>query len=114
MKRLIAAVSLAVLSVPALADAVNPFDADALSRAQPSLSPARSTMGSDYPFGGTPPYNQLDVDRALPDIVAPATRSLVASGGNTRSDVEISASAGGTMTDESPWARQHDFIAPPQ
>jgi hypothetical protein len=111
MKHLIAALSLTVLSAPALADGVNPFDPEELSRALPSL-PAGKHMGIDYPFGGTPPYNQLDVDMALPSIDTRPASSLVASGGNTRSDVEISA--GADVTSESPWAKDHNFIAPPQ
>ena len=96
MKHFIAALSLSVLSAPAIADAVNPFDQEELSRAQPSLV---RHMGVDYPFGGTPPYNRLE-----------AESSMVASGGNTRSDVEISA--GTAATSESPWAGDHNFIAP--
>jgi hypothetical protein len=78
MKRLIALLALAILSVPALADSGKP-------------------------------YEQLDVDRALPNLDMAAERSLVAAGGNTRSDVEISVADG-----ESPWAKDHNFIAPAQ
>ena len=85
MKRLIAAVSFALLAAPALAD--------------------------------NKPYEQLDVDRALPEISVDRTQVAVA--GNTRSDVEIStaASAGDTGVSkraDGPWANDHNFIAPAQ
>jgi hypothetical protein len=78
MKRLIAAVSFALVAAPAFA----------------------------VEFGK--PYEQLDVDRALPNIAQ--TRTQLASSGNTRSDSEIG-------TDESavsPWANDHNFISPAQ
>ena len=75
MKRLIAAVSFAVLSTPALAQNAKPFE-------------------------------QLDLDRALPN-------AIVASSGETRSDMEISTEATEVRT-ASPWANDHNFIAPAQ
>jgi hypothetical protein len=111
MKQLIAAFSLAVLSLPALADKGMPFEQVEIDRLVPVI-PEPKHLGVDYPFGGTPPYNQLDVDMALPDIRVRPETSLVASGGNTRSDLEISL-ANGTM-DASPWANDHNFIAPAQ
>jgi hypothetical protein len=86
MKRLITAVSFALLATPALAD-------------------------------NGKPYEQLDVDRALPELRI--ERAQVAVSGNTRSDVEISteASAGDTGVSaraEGPWANDHNFIAPAQ
>lgn len=76
MKRLIAAVSFAVLATPVLAGAGKPFE-------------------------------QLDLDRALPDIRV--ERSQVASSGPTRSDVGATEAK-----DVSPWANDHNFIAPAQ
>lgn len=76
MKRIIAAVSFAVLAIPALAQTGKP-------------------------------YEQLDVDRALPDIRV--ERSQLAAAGATRSDREI------TVVDtRSPFATDHNFIAPAQ
>jgi hypothetical protein len=49
---------------------------------------------------------------AQPDVRVRAEPSLVASGGSTRSDLEISL-ARETM-DASPWASDHNFIAPAQ
>lgn len=77
MKRLIAAVSFAVLASPVLADAGKPFE-------------------------------QLDIDRALPNIAERVERSLVASSGVTRSDREIAAESSA----ESPWANDHNFVSP--
>jgi hypothetical protein len=110
MKHLLAAFSLAVLSAPALAAGL-PFEQVEIDRLVPVIPESRH-LGVDYPFGGTPPYNQLDVDMAQPDVRVRAEPSLVASGGSTRSDLEISL-ARETM-DASVWANDHNFIAPPQ
>ena len=86
-----------------------------------------------------PPYSQLDVDRALPEIEFAPVEKYVAdesapfeqlaidrapylypSSGNTQF---ARSGLGATMTDageadgeslESPWANDHNFIAPPQ
>ena len=86
MKRLIAAVSFAVLAVPALAQNGKPFE-------------------------------QLDLDRALPEINIPAVESdrvhVAAASGATLSDASPAAQpAGSTTTAESPWANDWNFIAP--
>ena len=65
MKRLIAAVSFAVLATPVLADNGKPFEQLDIDRALPNI--AERTVGVE--------------------------RSQVASSGNTRSDVEISTEA---------------------
>ena len=92
MKRLIAAVSFAVLAVPAVA----------------------AESGK--------PFEQIDLDRALPQInlsAAPA-RQVAASSGSTRSDVEIAVDAqavtstGNAGLATGPWANDHNFIAPAQ
>ena len=62
-----------------------------------------------YPFGGSAPYDQLAVDRALPNIPEKTERSQVAASGNTRSDAELS----NEESVESPWAKDFHFIAPP-
>jgi hypothetical protein len=82
MKRLIAAVSFAVLSTPALAQ-------------------------------NTKPFEQLDLDRALPHVAERSVNAIVASSGETRSDVEISTEATEVRA-ASPWANDHNFIAPAQ
>ena len=112
MKHLTFAALFSLISASALADVGKPFEQLEIDRLLPVSPESRVQTGVDYPFGGTPPYNQLDVDLALPDIDVRPAASLVALGGNTRSDVEISV---GTRTmNASPWASDHNFIAPPQ
>jgi hypothetical protein len=111
MKRLIFVAAIAVISASALADVGKPFEQLEIDRLLPVIPESRIT-GVDYPFGGTPPYNQLDVDLALPDVDVRPSATLVALGGNTRSDVELSV--GMITMNASPWASDHNFIAPPQ
>ncbi len=107
MKRLIVAVSLAVLSASVLAENEDlPFDQLAIDRALPNI-PERGDAAIVYWMNGSAPYDQLAVDRALPDLGE--TRSQVAFGGNTRSDVELA-----TQEVVSPWANDYHFIAPAQ
>lgn len=104
MKRLIAAVSFAVLATPVLADS-KPFEQLDIDRALPNIA-ERTVTATEYPFSGSAPYEQLAVDRALPDLGV--ERSQVASSGNTRSDVEISTEANAASS----WENDHSFIAP--
>jgi hypothetical protein len=89
MKRLIAAVSFAVLATPAFAETGKPFE-------------------------------QLDLDRALPQISFPTVESptantqVAAASGATRSDASSADQAPeSARTTESPWANDWNFIAPP-
>jgi len=106
MKRLIAAVSFAVLATPAFADNGKPFEQLDLDRALPNI-PEVVVRPTQYPLGGSAPYEQVEVDRALPNF--PMERSRVASSGSTRSDIELSTD----VAQESPWAKDYNFIAPP-
>jgi hypothetical protein len=106
MKRLIAAVSFAVLATPAFADNGKPFEQLDLDRALPSI-PEVAVSSTQYPFGASAPYEQAEVDRMLPNL--PVERSRVAASDSTRSDIELSTDA----AEESPWAKDHNFIAPP-
>jgi hypothetical protein len=107
MKRLVVALSLAVLSASVLAAKEDlPFDQLEIDRALPNIS-ERSATAIVYPMNGSAPYDQLAVDRALPDLGA--MHAQVAFGGNTRSDVELA-----TEAVESPWANDYNFIAPAQ
>jgi hypothetical protein len=108
MKRLVAALSLAVLSVPAAAGTANPVEEG------PGDAPALKAMGLDSSLGGTPSNNPGEVELALHNASAHTEYLRVAASSSARPDAPIPASSGGTMTDESPWTRQHDFIAPPQ
>jgi len=106
MKRLIAALSFAVLATPAFADNGKPFEQLDLDRALPNI-PEVAVRPTEYPFGGSAPYGQVEVDRALPNL--PMERSRVAASDTTRSDIELSTDA----VQESPWAKDFHFIAPP-
>ena len=106
MKRLIAALSFAVLATPTFADNGKPFEQLDLDRALPNI-PEVTVHPTQYPFGGSAPYEQAEVDRMLPNL--PMERSRVAASGSIRSDVELSAEA----AEESPWAKDYHFIAPP-
>jgi hypothetical protein len=110
MKRLIAAVSFAVLSSPALAETGKPFEQLDVDRALPNVA-ERTVSATEYSFGGSAPYDQLALDRAAPELRV--ERTQVASSGETRSDVEISTEAT-DVTAGSPWANDHNFIAPAQ
>lgn len=51
--------------------------------------PERVESPTVYPLGGSAPYEQLLVDRALPEIVVDEPTKLAAAAGETRSDAEI-------------------------
>ena len=106
MKRLIATLSFAVLAAPAFADNGKPFEQLDLDRALPNI-PEVAVRPTQYPFGGSAPYEQVEVDRMLPSL--PMEHSRVADSGSIRSDVELSTAA----AEESPWAKDYHFIAPP-
>jgi len=93
MKRLIAAVSFAAFAVPSIA--------------------------AEY----GKPFEQLDLDRALPqlnisEVQSSGRATQVASSGSTRSDVEIAVDAndvestGRSGFASGAWADDHNFIAP--
>ena len=67
----------------------------------------------EYRFNGGAPYEQLLVDRGFTG--SSVDRTQLASSGATRSDVEISSQdAVGTTTETAGWEDNHHFIAPPQ
>jgi opacity protein-like surface antigen len=80
MKRFIAAVSLAVLATSAIA----------------------ADVGK--------PFEQLDIDRALPNLSDSGRTQLAATAGGSRSDAEIATD----RETVSPWANDPHFVAPPQ
>jgi hypothetical protein len=110
MKRLIATLSFAVLATAAFAEN------DGKPFEQLDLDralpniPETPATPTVYPFGGSAPYEQLAVDRALPNLPEQSIQ---------RSQV---AASGNTRSDvelsteesvESPWAKDFHFIAPP-
>jgi hypothetical protein len=101
MKRLILAASIA-LSTAAFADSGKPFEQTELDRALPQIE-----FGAAGPYvaGSSAPYEQVTVDRALPNLPEKATQYATADSG-TRVDASSEAT-------ESPWAKDHNFIAPP-
>ena len=111
MKRLIAAVSFAVLATPVLAETGKPYEQLDVNRALPHV--AERTAGAvEYPLNGSAPYEQFLVDRGFSGSVS---RTHLAASGATRSDVEIAAPDVNGATIESPaWENDHNFIAPPQ
>jgi hypothetical protein len=110
MKRFIAAVALAVLTGPALSLEIGkPYEQVDVDRALPNI-PQSEASATVYPFGGSAPYEQLAVDRALPDIVIPGERTqFAAAAGETRTDAVNGVEEKPAV---SPFAHQHDFIAP--
>ena len=118
MKRLVAAVSFAAFAVPSIAaEYGRPFEQLDLDRALPEVNiPAVEARSLDT---RSLPYEQAQVDRALPSFGGSETAPrLVASSGNTRSDVEIAVqservdSTGRYNLATGPWANDHNFIAP--
>jgi hypothetical protein len=101
MKRLILAASIA-FSTSAFADNGKPFEQTELDRALP---PVEFATVAPYVTGANAPYEELMIDRMLPNVPEKATQFAAADGG-TRVDASSEAT-------ESPWAKDHNFIAPP-
>ena len=99
MKKLLAAVSLAAVVTPVAA-------ADLSDLPDLADAPTLKHMGVDYPFGGTPAYN------APEDLALRVQPTVLVQSGTTRSDVEIAVVEDPEY--RSPWANDHNFIAPPQ
>jgi hypothetical protein len=100
MKRLTLAVSIAI-STAAFADSGRPFEQTELDRALPQIEFAAP---APYVAGSNAPYEQVAIDRALPNLPEKATQYAEVDGG-TRVDAS-------SETTESPWAKDHNFIAP--
>jgi len=103
MKRLLTAVSFAVLATPVLA---TPFEQTELDRQLPAIEVSAST--GSYVADGSAPFEQTEFDRGLSNA---GERRLLAgaSSGTTRSDREIATDAGHSV-----WANDHNFISPAQ
>lgn len=108
LKRRIFALAFAVIAAPAFAAEVGPaFEQTQLDRQLPAIDFAPV---APYMADSRAPYEQLVIDRALPNV--PARNRLLAGAalGDTRSD----AAPDMDMPTESPWAHDFNFIAPPQ
>ena len=107
MKRLIAALGLAAVAVSASAVEYGaPFEQLNIERALPQIGFAAVNA---YVADARAPYEQLAIDRALPNLPAEAVHYASASG-STRTDASGAAEA----STVSPWANDHNFIAPAQ
>jgi hypothetical protein len=104
MKRLILAASIAVSS-SAFADSSKPFEQLDLDRALPQIEFAPV---EPYVAGPNAPYEQLTIDRSMPNLPAKPMQYAEAEGG---SRVDASSDASSEATG-SPWANDHNFIAP--
>ena len=100
MKRLILAASIAI-STAAFADDGKPFEQTELDRALPQIDFAPV---APYVAASNAPYEELVIDRMLPNLPEKATQYAEADRG-TRVDASSEAA-------ESPWAKDHNFIAP--
>ncbi|HEX6318581.1 MAG TPA: hypothetical protein VFZ84_06880 [Burkholderiales bacterium] len=111
MKRFIAAVSFAVLAVPAFAGGL-PYDQNLVDRALPNLPEKAVRAETGSAFGA--PFDQTLFDRALPSI-EPRRTHVAEYKGDTRSDVEIATEEKAPQESaESVWANDYHFIAPAQ
>ena len=102
MKRLIAAVAIALCTAPALANVGAPFEQTELDRALPAVPEnlaAYEPISSDRM-----PFEQTQFDRGYLGTPDPV---LVAQIGGM-------SYKSGTEESESVWANDHNFIAPPQ
>jgi hypothetical protein len=107
MKRTLAVLGLSLLALNAnAADYGPPFSQLEINRALPNIDFAPVER---YVPDARAPYEQLAVDRALPNLPATAIQ-FAEMPGNTLND----ASGTDDAKAESPFANQHDFIAPAQ
>ena len=109
MKRHIVAIALAALAVPALAAEIG-APYDQLEIDR-QLPNIEFAPVDAHVADARAPYDQLAVDRALPNLPAKSTQfAEFSGGGNTATD----ASAASEVPQESPWANDYHFIAPAQ
>lgn len=112
MKRLIAAVGLSAVALSASALEVGP------PFEQINLDRALPNIEfapvEPYVAGSRAPFEQLAIDRALPNLPSRNVQFAESAAGGTRSDASVGAeaSAEAEARAESPWANDWNFIAP--
>jgi hypothetical protein len=108
MKRLITALGFSLVALSASAVELSaPFEQLKLDRALPNIDvrPVES-----YSADSRAPFEQNTLDRALPNLPSRNVQFAESAAGATRTDASASAQA----PKESPFANDHQFIAPPQ
>jgi hypothetical protein len=75
--------------------------------------PAARDVGVDYPFSGSAPYDPLAVDMALPNLDIEEVRPAPTRLASSGM-TRFEWDLGYNTMDASPWATDHHFIAPPQ
>ena len=107
MKRCLIVIALAALASPALALEVGPPFEDL--QIDRKLPDIQFAPVQPYVRDARAPYEDLVIDRALPNLPERA-RQFARAAGDTRTD----AGADGAAPTESPWAHDWNFIAPAQ
>ena len=104
MKRLVVAVALALSAAPALADTNAPFEQTELDRQLPSLPDNVAVYKGSGSSRAGMPFEQTQFDRG--DFATPEHVQVAQIGGTSYKSAQDSG--------ESPWAMDHNVIAPPQ
>jgi hypothetical protein len=108
MKRLVAALGFTAVALSASAlEFGTPYEQLDVDRALPEINFAPV---EPYVADSGAPFEQLAIDRALPDLPGQSTQYAEAAAGGTRTDASIGA--GAEADGDSPWANDHNFIAP--
>lgn len=107
MKRFIAALSLAALAAPAVAGSGAPFEQAQLDRQVPDIA---VTKRADPKVVNGVPFEQNELDRGMPLQDDPVR--LASLGRSTMTDSAIAYESRTEQSPKSPWANDHNVIAP--
>jgi hypothetical protein len=110
MKRLIAALGLTVLAVSASAAEYEFAPPYEQLNVDRALPQIEFAPVEPYIADARAPFEQVTLDRALPNLRAQSTQYAEAAAGGTRTDASIGA--GAEADGDLPWAHDHNFIAP--
>jgi hypothetical protein len=111
MKRTLATLAISLFALNATAVEVTaPYEQLNIDRALPNIDfPAVPAYVAD----ARAPFEQLAIDRALPNLSGQKVQ--FASTGSTRSDAStVDEAAAQSAQNQSPWANDEHFTAPPQ